>query len=175
MRKLLISLLIIFFSSCEEKITNPDYTLEPDETAESFGCGNIFVYQYLNDSTVLTVKMAGKNLNLTKEPQSIDLDSPNSNVIVVLEIAGNDPDSIYFNFCNDVAVNIGTTLKYEAISGELTFSVSEDNPIKEPIWESSYSVTVKIKNLILYNKVKENKILINEIVFSNVRVGWLPG
>jgi len=177
MRKLLIPVLIIFFTACEEETINhySDYILFPNKTAESYGCGNIFVYQYLNDSKVLTVNIAARNLVLTKEPQTINLSDPNPNVKVVLEIAGNDPDSIYFNYCNDVGMNIGTTIKYKAISGELTFSVSEDNPIKEPVWKSSYFVTVKIKNLRLYNQEKGNKILINEIVFSNVGVGWLPG
>ncbi len=176
MRKLLVSVLLIFFSGCGEKITNPDYILEPDESAESFGCGNVFVYQYLDDSKVLTVKIAGNNSNLTKEPQTIDLSNSISVVKVILEIAGNDPDSIYFNFCNDVAFkNMGTTLKYEATSGILTYSVSEDNPIKDPLWKSSYTVTVNIENLHLYNPLIGNEITINKIVFSNVRVGCLPG
>jgi hypothetical protein len=176
MKKLLSLFLIIFISACEDKSTNPVYLLKTNETAESYGCGNIFVYQYLDDSKVLTVKIDGKNISLKKEPQTIILDNSNPYVNVILEIAGNDPDSIYFNFCNDVLMlNQGTTLKYKAISGELTFSVSEDNPIKDPVWESLYYVTVNIKKLHLYNETKGNEIVINEIVFSNVRVGWLPG
>ena len=99
-----------------------------------------------------------------------------SNVSVVLEVAGNDPDSIYFNFCNDVAYpNRGVTKKYKAISGKLSFSVSEDNPIKEPAWQTLYYVTIRIDDLHLLNQENNNEIIINETVFWNVRVGWLPG
>lgn len=178
MIKILILALIIIVTACEEETINQyqDYILEPKKPSISYGCGNFFIYQYLNDSNVLTVKFVGNNSSLTKEPQTIDLANANPNAIVVLEIAGNAPDSNYFNYCNDVAVkNLGTTIKYKAISGELTFSVSEDNPLKVPRRESSYGVTVQIKNLRLYNQEKGNKIIINEIVFSNVRVGWFPG
>ncbi len=95
---------------------------------------------------------------------------------VVLEIAGNDPDSVYFNYCNDVApLNMGTTTKYKAVSGTLSLSVSEDNPIKEPIWESSYYVTISIENLHLINQSTNDEIKIDKAVFWNVHVGWLPG
>ena len=175
MRKLLFIGLITFLIACEDDLTN-NYVLEPNKSAESFGCGNVFIYQYLEDSKVLTVGIVGNNSNLKKEAQTIDLSDSNSTVTVVLEIAGNDPDSIYFNFCNDVGFeNMGTTIKYKATSGKLTYSVSEDNPIKDPVWKSSYSITVKIENLHLYNQSKNKNIIIDEIVFSNVRVGWLPG
>ncbi len=100
----------------------------------------------------------------------------NPNMYVVLEISGNNPDSVYFNYCNDVGyLNMGTTTKYKAVSGKLSFSVSEDNPIKEPIWETNYFVTVKIENLHLLNQAANEEITIDEAVFWNVRVGWLPG
>lgn len=176
MRKLVFIVLVMFISACEDKTTNPVCVLEPDNSAKSYGCGNIFIYQYLDNAKVLTIKIDAQNVSLTKKPQAINLDNNNPYIDVVLEVAGNDPDSIYFNFCNDILIrNKGTTLKYKAISGELTFSVSEDNPIKEPVWESLYYVSVNIKNLHLYNEAKKKEILINEIVFSNVRVGWLPG
>jgi hypothetical protein len=113
---------------------------------------------------------------LTKKRQDIDLNSSTPNLSVVLEITGNNPDSIYFNFCNDVALpNMGTTTKYKAVSGRLSFSVSENNPIKDPIWQTSYSVTIRIKNLHLLNQETSDEIIINEIVFWNVGVGLMPG
>lgn len=157
----------------QENISKPD---TPETIVESFGCGNIFVYQYLDSLRALTVKLDGENLTLTKESQRIDLSNSDPRISVVLEIAGNSSDSIYFNFCDDVAyINSGVTTKYEATSGQLVYSVSEDNPIKEQRWETFYYITIKIENLHLYNKIKKEEIIINEIIFWNVAVGWLPG
>ena len=120
--------------------------------------------------------MTAKQFHLTKKRQDIDLSDLNPNVSVVLEIAGNDPDSIYFNYCNDVGFhNMGTTTKYKAIKGKLSFSVSEDNPIKDPIWKTNYCVTIRIENLHLLNEAANDEITIDEAVFWNVRVGWLAG
>jgi len=177
MKYILIIIVIIFFTSCEDDIYEyPDGISKPNNIVESYGCGNIFVYQYLDSLKVLAVNINGYGLNLTKKSQTINLNEANPNSSVILEISGGHPDSIYFNFCNDVAfINTGVTKKYKATSGKLSFSVSEDNPIKEKVWESSYYATIKIENLHLYNQENNDKIVIDEIIFWNVNVGWLPG
>lgn len=169
----------MFIISCEVSETiyeYPDCITKPNQIAESYGCGNIFVYQYLDSLRVLTVSINGSEVNLTKKCQTIDLDDSNLHSSVVLEIVGDNPDSVYFNYCTDVAlINMGTTKKYKATSGKLYFSVSEDNPIREPVWQSSYFVTIKIENLHLYNQEENNEIILDEIVYWDVRVGWMPG
>ena len=52
-------------------------------------------------------------------------------ISVRLEVSRGDPDSVYFNYCNDFGPgNLGTPIVYTATDGNLTFSVSKDNPIK---------------------------------------------
>ena len=169
----------MMFISCEESeivYDYPDGIPKPDNIIESRGCGNIFVYQFLDSLKALTVWINSNEYSLTKKRQDIDINATNPNISVVLEVSPNHPDSIYFNFCNDVAYpNSGTTIKYKATSGKLSYSVSEDNPIKEPIWKTFYYVTVRIQNLHLYNPETNDEIIVNEIVFWNVGVGWLPG
>ena len=93
-----------------------------------------------------------------------------------MEIAGTSPDSIYFNYCNDVAfINQGHLDIYSGGKGRVNYSVSEDNPIKDPIWESGYRITVEILDLHLYDKSGTLKMVIDKIVFWNVGVGWMPG
>jgi hypothetical protein len=179
MKYFLILIIPLIFISCEESEMTyeyPDGISKPDIVIESKGCGNIFVYQFLDSLKALTVRINAKEYNLTKKRRDIDLDVSNPNVSVVLEISPNHPDSIYFNFCNDITYpNSGTTIKYKATSGRLSFSVSEDNPIKEPVWQSFYYVTIRIVNLHLLNQDTNDEVVINEIVFWNVGVGWMPG
>jgi hypothetical protein len=174
-----IFVLAIILSHCEESeiiYEYPDGISRPAHITESRGCGNIFVYQFIDNLKALTVRINGDELGLTKKRQDFELNGSNPDLSVVLEIAGNDPDSIYFNFCNDVAYpNMGKTTKYNAVAGKLSYSVSEDNPIKEPIWKTFYYVTIRIEDLHLLNPETSDEIVINDIVFWNVEVGWLPG
>jgi len=169
----------MLFISCEESeivYDYPDGISKPDKVIESDGCGNIFVYQFLDSLKALTVWINSNEYSLTKKRQDIDINGTNPNISVVLEVSPNHPDSIYFNFCNDVAYpNSGTTIKYKATSGKLSYSVSEDNPIKEPIWKTFYYVTVRIIDLHLLNQETNDEIVVDEILFWNVGVGWLPG
>jgi len=176
---IIVFVMIMCNSACELHKTEyeyPDGIEEPENIIESRGCGNIFVYQEIDSSRVLTVKLVGNNLELTKKCQTLELGNGNPDVSVVLEVAGNSPDSVYFFHCDDaLPMNVAEPMEYFPTSGKLTYSVSEDDPIYEPIWSNSYYVTIKIENLHIYN-LKENKeIIFDEIVFWNVRVGWLPG
>jgi hypothetical protein len=179
MKYFLVILLAITFISCQEEeivYDYPDGISKPDNIIESKGCGNIFVYQFLDSLRALTVWINSSEYNLTKKRQDIDLDISNQNVSVVLEISPDHPDSIYFNFCNDIAyINEGTTIKYKAASGRLSFSVSEDNPLKEPAWKIFYYVTIRIENLHLVNPETNDEIIIEEAVFWNVAAGWMIG
>ena len=179
MKYLLILIFSFIFISCENYLEvheYPDGIYKPGNVIESNGCGNIFVYQFLDNSKALTVYINHNHIKLTQKRQDFDLRASNPYISVVLEISGNDPDSVYFNYCNDIAfLNMGTTTKYKAVSGTLSFSVSEDNPIKDPIWKTSYYVTVSIENLHLLNQSTNDEITIDKVVFWNVHVGWLPG
>ncbi|MBN2280012.1 MAG: hypothetical protein JXQ65_05490 [Candidatus Marinimicrobia bacterium] len=175
-----IFLFLIIFLHCygpnQTDYTYPDTIAEPDVIAESHGCGNIYVYQPIDSLRLLTVFLDGRNLELTERCHNINLCQDNPNVRVVLEVAGNSPDSIYFHHCDDaVPMNLGKPKKYASISGSLSYSVSENYPIIDRVWKSSYYVTIKIENLQLFNHEENLPIVFDQIIFWNVRVGWLPG
>lgn len=179
MKYFLIFISAMMFHSCEDSeivYDYPDGISKPDNVIESGGCGNIYVYQFLDSLKALTVQINSNEYRLTKKRQDIDINVVNPNLSVVLEISSGHPDSVYFDFCNDIAYpNSGTTIKYIAISGKLSFSVSEDDPIKDPVWQSFYYVTIRIVDLHLLNQETNDEIIIDEIVFWNVGVGWMPG
>jgi hypothetical protein len=178
MKYILILLISVFFFSCDEQekdFNYPDGIEKPNTIIESSGCGNIFVYQFIDSLKAFTVSINAKQLNLTKKCQTFDLSDSKPNILVQLEVAGNSPDSVYFNFCTDVALlNQGVTKKIKATSGQLLVSVSEDNPVDELNY-NSYYVTIKIKDLRLLDLENNQEILFDDIVFWNVFVGLLPG
>ena len=70
---------------------------------------------------------------------------------------------------------MGKTTKYAGISGTIFYSVSEDDPIETPIYNSSYYITITVENLHLYNADLNDEIIIENASFWNVYVGWMPG
>jgi len=170
---------IIWLVSCsptEVEFEYPDRINQPSEVTSSQGCGNVYLYQFLDSNKALVVKIDGTNSNLTKERQSVDLEDGISFVSVTMEIAGTSPDSVYFNYCTDVAfINQGRLDIYTGAKGIVNYSVSENNPIKDPIWESNYKITVEIFDLHLYDNSGNLKMVIDKIVFWDVSVGWMPG
>jgi hypothetical protein len=150
MKYILFLFISVFFISCDEQENDfnyPDGIEKPNTIVESAGCGNIFVYQFIDSLKAFTVSIDAKQFNLTKKCQTFDLSDLNPNILVHLELAGNSPDSIYFNFCNDMVYpNQGMTSKIKATSGKLLITVSEDNPVDELNY-NSYYVTIQIKDL----------------------------
>jgi len=177
--KLICLSIIIMLVSCsptEVEFEYPDCISQPSEDILSNGCGNVILYQFLDSTKALVVRIDATNINLLKECQSINLENGNEHVSVTLEVAGTSPDSIYFNYCNDVAfINQGKLDINNGAKGIVSFSASEDNPIKDPIWKSNYRITVEIRDLNLYDKSGILKMVIDKIVFWDVGVGWMPG
>jgi hypothetical protein len=177
--KTIFLVLLVFLISCstnEVEIHYPDCIDQPSELKDSRGCGNVFVYQFLDSTTALVLSIDKSKVNLTKECQTINLENQQDQITVRLEEAGTSLDSIYFNYCNDVAyINQGELKIYNGTKGIITFSVSEDNPIKDPIWESNYNITIEIIDLHLYDQTGNLKLIIDKIVYWNVGVGWMPG
>lgn len=178
MKALSFLILALLFVNCEKiNFEYPDGILKPDTFILSKGCSNVFVYQYLDSSKVISVRIRGDKVGLSQKRNDFDLRDLNTNLSVNIEIAGNSTDSVYFNYCSDVAhLNQGKMKKYIANSGKLSISVSEDNPIKNPEWKSRYQATIQLENVVLVNETDSNdEILLDRIVFWDVDVGWMPG
>lgn len=171
--------MIVILVSCsptEVEFEYPDCINQPLEVINSDGCGNVFLYQFIDSTKSLVVSIDASKINFSKECQSVNLENGNDDVSVRLEIVGTSPDSIYFNYCNDIAfINQGNLEIYTGAKGIVSFTASEDNPIKDPIWESNYRITVEIQDLHLYDKSGILKLVIDKIVFWDVNVGWMPG
>jgi len=171
--KIIIVASLMFFISCstnENESQYPDGIKQPSEVIESYGCGNVFVYQFLDDTTALVLSIDVSKVKLNQESQTINIENQQAKVSVRLEIAGSSADSIYFNYCNDIIfVNPGKIRTYNAKKGTITFSVSEDNPT------TNYEITIEVLDLHMYDKFDNLKMIIDKSVFWDVGVGWFPG
>ena len=70
MKYFLILIFAMIFISCEESeivYQYPDGISKPDSIVESRGCGNIFVYQFLDSLKALTVWINSNEYSLTKK------------------------------------------------------------------------------------------------------------
>ncbi|WP_304132138.1 hypothetical protein [Ignavibacterium album] len=175
MKHLLILFVASLLLSCDEQevVNYPDCINRPDSIVQSLGCGNLFLYQFIDSSKVITVSLDANRLGLTKKCRAFNLSNVDPAIIVQLEIAGSSSDSVYFNFCNDVMPpNFGVTKKLKATSGQLFVSSSEDSPFAI---NQSYRVSIKLKDLRLYDSDNNQEIFFNEIIFWDVLVGFLPG
>jgi len=171
--KSMFFVLLAFIISCsinENESQYPDGINQPAEIVESDGCGNVFVYQMIDSSTSLVLSINASKFNLTQERQTIDLENSQDKVSVRLEKAGTSPDSIYFNYCNDIAfMNMGRLKIYNGKKGSITFSVSEDDP------STNYRITIEVLDLQIYDELDNLMLIIDKTVFWDVRVGWFPG
>jgi len=159
----------------ESEAQYPDCISKPSNPKESRGCIDIFVYQFLDSSRALVAEIDPSKIALTKRCQTFQLGNPDLGISVRMEVSRGDPDSVYFNYCNDFGLsNLGTPIVYTATAGTFTFSVSEDNPIKEWKTNNVYYITIRIENLHLLDHASGAEVVINEIVFWNVAVGWSP-
>lgn len=169
------SLCVLSILSCQnvqENYIYPDCITE-DSTVASFGCGNLAAYQFIDQATVLAVQISADHIELTQECQSFDIESNPEGISVAVEVAGGSPDSIYFNYCTDVAyINQGSIYSDGAVQGKLTISSSVDRPMTDGL--HSYFVTIKIDDLVVPLH-EDSRTITGDFIFKDVRVGWLPG
>lgn len=176
MKKVIILLILLIGCSTEPEPQYPDGIEQPSQLVESKGCGSVFVYQFIDSTTSIVLIMDASKVKFTQKRQTVELENGNDEIIVRMERAGNSPDSVYFNYCDDaIPIDRGKLISYKARTGRVTFSTSEDNPIQTPAYRSNYRITIEALDLHIYDE-KDNLVkTIEKIVFWDVSVGWLPG
>jgi hypothetical protein len=129
------------------------------------GCLNIFLYSYLSDSVFLTLKINPEIVDITDT--CLVYNFPKDGLEVALEAKGSDPDSVYFNYCNDVIMDLGTTTIYQATSGTMRI-VSDRAHISDT--SRSFRLSVILKDI----EFIQLDTIINQIKYYNFPLGWYP-
>ena len=136
------------------------------------GCGNIFVYKVNKDDTAgISVSARKEKLNFSSTEKTFEIGKSDSLNVEIL--AG---DKITRLYCNDaVDPNQPKSKKLIGKSGKATISISDIDE-SQPRWNRNYTATVILKDVHFVEENGNNSdVIIDELIFRDVRVGWLPG
>lgn len=143
-------------------------------TGDSGGCINVFVFKTNDLNNIgVSVRANRDNLNLASTTQTFNLEEIKSEDLKVELFIGDDIRELY---CND-AIN-SERPEYRTLigkSGEVSINIPE---ITDPEFQPGerYEANVFLKNLIFIEENgKESDMIIEELNFDNVEVGWFPG
>ncbi|MEP4531957.1 MAG: hypothetical protein ABJ004_02650 [Cyclobacteriaceae bacterium] len=139
--------------------------------AAQFGCNNMFFGRVLDENfrdatKIVTVTIDPSIITVTKFCQEFEL--PIEGIDIKYQVSRMHPDSVYFNFCNDVIYeNEGQPLSYSAKSGYISVVSSIDTVITEPM---EYYISARLSNLLFFlNEQKDT--IISDVIISKRRQG----
>lgn len=170
-KKLLLSLLLLFNISCEKNDIDKSETTPINFSGEIESCSDFTVRKFLNSenfSSAITITGLGREtLSLTSEFSEHEL--PNDNIYITISEWDNPAYDI---LCNDTPIEIPTeTALFNAISGSIKIKVAI---VEELEFETFYNITLELNNIIFENNEGEKKNL-SYLIIENAVVGWLPG
>jgi len=142
------------------------------ETGE--GCGDVFVYKINKDDTAGISVGANKDvLNLSTTAKTFEIEETN---ISDLRIELRMGENVGFMYCND-AIDPNQP-EYKTLlgkTGEVTISISDIDESQQE-GNRNYTATVILKDIHFVEKNGNNSdIIIDELIFRDIRVGWWPG
>ena len=140
--------------------------------SESGGCSNIFVYKTNKDNTTgISVSANKDKLKLSTAQKTFNTEGIDG--LEVKLLMGQNIKSLY---CNDVVdPNQPKFKKLIGKSGKATISISDVDE-SQPVWNRNYTATVILKDVHFVEENGNNSdVIIDELIFRDVRVGWLPG
>ncbi len=167
---------LVFFSalcSCRSH-SYPDCIRGPETGLRSGGCGDIFVYQMLDNKTAVRVEIDRDIVSLSERCTAFCLDDSPPGVEVILAVAGDDPDAVYFNYCSDTLPPDAEYLipqRCPCDSGTVTVSVSGGG---EASSNSTYRASVRLEGVRACCPGQTQRI-IDTVIMRDVTVGWIPG
>lgn len=133
------------------------------------GCGNFLVYKFNNDLTdAVVVQADAAQLSLDRTPREFSL--PHSAFDVRIDRFSGPA---YAHYCDDVmeSTEPKVTRFWKAVSGTVRVAAGDVPPPGS--WET-YPVVVSLHNVTFQDQFGD-QVVIKELDFGSVVVGWLPG
>ncbi len=134
------------------------------------GCGNIFVYK-VNDTDTAGISVSAwkDKLNLSNTEKTYEIGKTEG-----LEVEILTGKNIRYLYCNDVTLpGQPQPKKLIGKSGQAIITVS--NTKKSELGDT-YTATIKLKNVTFKDESGNNSdIIIDDLMFKDIVVGWLAG
>jgi len=153
MKKFTILILLAMATGCmKEKSTGfymDCFKGKTSSPVKSFiGCGTMLVAVNLDDHKLVEIMLNEDALSLKTKCLTFRLEDDTNNIKLKYFTYANHPDSIYFNYCNDVAFpdsSFGTKVTWKAVSGIITVVVSKEK--KDRIECEGYRTAIELDNV----------------------------
>ncbi len=136
------------------------------------GCGDIFVYKINNDHTAsISVSANKEKLNFSTTEKTFEI-GKSDGLRVEIRIG----EKYAHFYCTDVLPPTQLTIrKLFGKSGKAIISISDVDKSK-PQWIGNYTATVILKDIhFVDDKGIDSDIVVDELIFKDVGVGWYPG
>lgn len=139
------------------------------------GCINMLLYKInIQCTAALVVRADTAKLHLSPdENKEFDLSQNPDGLTVYVDFYDYLPEgnqSIGGHYCNDVVSDHQPPKKWFARQGLVQIKITQ--PAQD---SGGYGATVWLRNIHFIDENGGNEIILDELVFENVHVGWLPG
>lgn len=142
---------------------------DPNDGLVVGGCGNIFAFKFLNEekNTSITVEVDPGKVLVTN--QCTDYQIPLEGIEITLNKAKGHPDSLYFNYCNDIVFgNEALPHQFDCESGIMTI-VSKIDTVDEI--NNAERISIQLSSLTFL--VNDHDTIINSVTLHQVLQGRL--
>ena len=170
----LVAILGYFFAARKTNVFSPTPKVPASIAFQETGggCSNIFVYKINSDDTAgISVGATKEKLNLSTMEKTFEIGKTDG-----LNVEIRIGDKIKMLYCND-AVDPDKPEPKMLIgkSGKAIISISKIDE-SQPVWNRNYTATVILKDVHFIEENGNNSdITVDELIFKDIRVGWLPG
>ncbi|SNT13103.1 hypothetical protein SAMN05421640_2420 [Ekhidna lutea] len=145
---------------------------DPKDGLIAGGCRNIFAYKFLDTKEDISVVIDANPEIFTITNQCENYALPIEGITVSLQLSKKHPDSIYFNFCDDIVYeNMAEPFEWPLKSGHLKIVANIDTV---SVNSKDFRVSLELNEIVFNNPNSGKDTLINNIAFYKTHQGWEP-
>jgi hypothetical protein len=127
----------------------------------------------VSKTQLIAVVVNDLNLDLTAKCKTFDLAQHTSDISVSYFSYGNNPDSVYFNYCDDVLYPpgyYGSKTEWTAVSGNIKLVVSKERKYRREC-EEQYKMCLSLENVKFVKQNSSQDSTVQLLIVKDVIMG----